>query len=53
MTRKPLYKIKEVCVLFSISKPTVYEWVKAGKLHPVKVRSRVYFRGSEVEGLVG
>jgi excisionase family DNA binding protein len=51
MSNKPIYKIKEVCALFTISKPTVYEWVKAGKLHPVKIRTRVYFRGNEVEAL--
>jgi excisionase family DNA binding protein len=49
---KPLYKMKEVCALFQITRPTVYEWVRLGKLHPVKIRSRVFFRGAEVEGLL-
>jgi excisionase family DNA binding protein len=52
MIRKPLYKIKEVCTLFSISKPTVYEWIRKGKLHPVKVQSRVFFKGSDIDGLI-
>jgi len=51
LTNKPLYKIKEVCLLFSITKPTVYDWIRTGKLHPVKINSRVYFRGKEVEAL--
>jgi excisionase family DNA binding protein len=51
LSNKPLYKIREVCLLFQITKPTVYEWIRAGKLHPVKIRSRVFFRGSEVESL--
>jgi len=43
MTYKPLYKIAEVCKLFQVSKPTIYDWVKHGKLKPYKIRSRVYF----------
>ncbi|WP_018614914.1 helix-turn-helix domain-containing protein [Segetibacter koreensis] len=43
MTYKPLYKIAEVCSLFHVSKPTIYKWIKHGKLKPYKIRSRVYF----------
>src|SRR5664279_2254800 len=43
MTYKPLYKIAEVCALFQVTKPTIYDWVKHGKLKPFKIRSRVYF----------
>ncbi len=52
LTQKPLYKISEVCVIFNITRPTVYEWIKAGKLRPVKIRSRVYFLGSEIQALL-
>lgn len=52
LTQKPLYKINDICKLFNITRPTIYEWVKAGKLRPVKIRSRVYFLGSEVEQLI-
>src|SRR6478672_10788394 len=38
MTYKPLYKIAEVCALFHITKPTIYDWVKHGKLKPYKIR---------------
>ena len=52
LTEKPLYRIHEICSLFAITKPTVYDWIKIGKLRRVKVRSRVYFLGSEVRELM-
>lgn len=48
LTQKPLYKMSELCSLFRVSRPTVYEWIKAGKLRPVKIRSRVYFLGADI-----
>lgn len=52
MTYKPLYKIAEVCSLFHISKPTIYDWVKHGKLKPYKIRSRVYFLWQDIQQLL-
>ena len=52
LTEKPLYKIQEVCSLFKVSKPTIYEWIKHGKLKRVKIRSRVYFLGSDIKQLM-
>jgi excisionase family DNA binding protein len=52
MTYKPLYKIAEVCAIFDVSKPTIYEWVKHGKLKPFKIRSRVYFLWQDIEQLI-
>ena len=52
LTQKPLYKINEICSLFNISKPTIYDWVKHGKLRRVKIRSRVYFLGNDVQQLL-
>lgn len=52
MTSKPLYKIEEVCQLFYITKPTIYDWVKHGKLKPYKIRSRVYFLGHDIRSLL-
>jgi excisionase family DNA binding protein len=52
MTYKPLYKIAEVCDLFHISKPTIYDWVKHGKLKPFKIRSRVYFLWQDIQNLL-
>ena len=52
LTEKPLYKIQEICSLFKISKPTIYDWIKHGKLKRVKIRSRVYFLGSDIRQLM-
>lgn len=52
MTYKPLYKIEEVCVLFHVTKPTIYDWIKHGKLKPFKIRSRVFFLWQDIEKLI-
>jgi excisionase family DNA binding protein len=52
LTEKPLYKIDEICQLFKVSRTTVHDWMKCGKLRKVKVRSRVFFLGSEIQRLL-
>lgn len=52
LTQKPLYKIAEICQLFKVSRTTVHDWVKHGKLRKVKIRSRVYFLGNDVRQLL-
>ena len=52
LTEKPLYNMQDVCSLFRITKPTIYEWIKHGKLRRVKIRSRVYFLGNEIRQLM-
>ena len=52
LSYKPLYKIAEVCQIFHITKPTIYDWVKHGKLKPFKIRSRVYFLWQDIEKLI-
>lgn len=52
LTYKPLYKIAEVCTIFHITKPTIYDWIKHGKLKPVKIRSRVYFLWQDIQALL-
>lgn len=52
MTYKPLYKIGEVCQIFQVSRPTIYDWIKHGKLKPYKIRSRVYFLWKDMEQLI-
>ena len=52
LTYKPLYKIAEVCALFHVTKPTIYDWVKHGKLKPYKIRSRVYFLHNDIQQLL-
>jgi excisionase family DNA binding protein len=53
LTYKPLYKMNEVCTIFSVSRPTIYEWIKHGKLKPYKVRSRLYFLWNDIQNLFG
>ena len=52
LTCKPLYKIAEVCALFHVTKPTIYDWVSHGKLKPYKIRSRVYFLSADIQELL-
>lgn len=43
-----LIKIDEVCELFKVSKPTIFEWKKAGKLPFYRIGRRVYFKKNEI-----
>lgn len=52
LTYKPLYKMSEVCKFFSITRPTVYDWIKQGKLKPYKIQSRVYFLYEDIKVLL-
>ncbi len=51
LTYKPLCKITEVCTFFHVSIPTMYEWIKDGKLNPYKIRRRVYFLRKDIQQL--
>jgi len=52
LTYKPLYKMSEVCSIFNISRPTIYDWIKHGKLRPFKIRTRVYFLWNDIQELM-
>lgn len=52
LTYKPLFKISEVCQLFQVTKPTIYDWIRHGKLKPYKIRSRVYFLWNDIQELL-
>lgn len=52
LTYKPLYKITEVCSIFRVSRPTIYDWIKHGKLKPYKVRSRLYFLWNDIQAML-
>lgn len=52
LTNKPLLKIAEICQLFQVTKPTIYDWIKHGKLKPFKVRSRVFFLWQDIQILL-
>lgn len=46
------YTIAEFCARFQISKPTLYEWIKAGKITPIRIGRRVFFSKKDVEELL-
>ena len=52
LTYKPLYKIAEVCKMFQVTRPTIYDWIKNGKLQPYKIQSRVYFLWNDIQRLI-
>jgi excisionase family DNA binding protein len=52
LTYKPLYKITEVCNIFKVSRPTIYDWIKHGKLKPYKVQSRLYFLWNDIQAML-
>jgi len=51
-TDRPLLKAKEVCEIFRVSKPTLYDWLKQGKIKSVKIQSRRYFLWRDVDELI-
>lgn len=52
LPEKTLLKLAEVCTLFRVSKPTLYEWMKKEKLKSFKIRSRRYFSRADIEMLI-
>ena len=51
-SERSLLKVKEVCELFHVSKPTVYDWLKQGKIKSVKIQSRRYFWSEDIDELI-
>lgn len=51
-SNQPLLKVSEVCKIFKVSKPTIYDWLKQGKLKSIKIESRRYFRWQDIEELI-
>jgi excisionase family DNA binding protein len=47
-----LMKVRELCQFLKVSKPTIYDWIKCGKLRPIKIHSRVYFLRKEIDQLL-
>lgn len=52
LTYKPLFKMAELCNLLQVTRPTIYEWIKEGKLKPYKIKTRVYFLWNDVQALL-
>ncbi len=49
---KPLYKVDEICRALRVSKPTIYDWIKQGKIQPYRIGTRTYFLYQDVQKLM-
>lgn len=47
-----LLKVKEVCQLFQITKPTIYDWIRKGQLKSIKIESRRFFLIGDIQQLI-
>ncbi len=52
LPQKPLFKLSDLCFIFQVSKPTIYEWINDGKLRSFKIRNRRYFTREDVEAII-
>src|SRR5256885_14042891 len=52
LPEKALLKAAEVCAIFQVSKPTLYEWLKQKKLKSFKIKSRRYFSRIDIEAVI-
>ena len=49
---KALLKATDVCKIFQVSRPTLYEWLKQKKLKSFKINSRRYFSRADIEAVI-
>ena len=49
---KALLKAADVCEIFQVSRPTLYEWLKQKKLKSFKIKSRRYFSREDIEAVI-
>ena len=52
LPEKALLKASDVCNIFQVSKPTLYEWLKQNKLKSFKIKSRRYFSRADIETVI-
>ena len=52
LPEKALLKASDVCAIFQVSKPTLYDWLKQDKLRSFKIKSRRYFLRSDIEVMI-
>ena len=52
LPEKALLKASDVCAIFQVSKPTLYDWLKQDKLRSFKIKSRRYFLRSDIEAMI-
>src|SRR3982751_3231489 len=52
LPEKALLNAADVCAIFQVSKPTVYDWLKQKKLKSFKIQSRRYFLRMDIEAII-
>jgi excisionase family DNA binding protein len=52
LPEKALLKASDVCAIFQVSKPTLYEWLKQKKLKSFKIKSRRYFSREDIDAII-
>jgi predicted DNA-binding transcriptional regulator AlpA len=52
LPEKALLKASDVCAVFQVSKPTLYEWLRQNKLKSFKIKSRRYFLRTDIEAMI-
>jgi predicted DNA-binding transcriptional regulator AlpA len=52
LPEKTLLKASDVCAVFQVSKPTLYDWLKQDKLRSFKIKSRRYFLKADIEAMI-
>ncbi len=52
LPEKALLKATDVCEIFQVSRPTLYEWLKQNKLKSFKIKSRRYFSRTDIEDVI-
>ena len=52
LPEKALLKASDVCAVFQVSKPTIYEWLRQNKIKSFKIKSRRYFLRSDIEAMI-
>lgn len=52
LPEKALLKLSDVCAVFQVSKPTLYDWLRQNKLKSFKIKSRRYFLRADIEAMI-
>ncbi len=52
LPEKALLKAADVCTIFQVSKPTLYEWLKQKRLKSFKIKSPRYFSREDIEAVI-
>jgi predicted DNA-binding transcriptional regulator AlpA len=52
LPEKALLKASDVCAIFQVSKPTIYDWLRQSKIKSFKIKSRRYFLRSDIEAMI-